>query len=73
MSKIKAENLAKEVMKYLTEYKEYITDEVKEVSKELGQQAKSDLRATTTGAYQGSWSNYSKGWSLSTKTRRRLY
>lgn len=51
MSKIKAENLASDVMKYLMEYKEYITDEVKEVSQDLGKQAKAELRSKTSGAY----------------------
>lgn len=61
MSKsIKADLLEKEVMKYLSEYKEDISDVVEVVSNKVGQEATNELK-TDSPKLTG---DYAKGWRL---------
>ena len=57
-SKVKVDDLAKEIMKGLTEYADLATDSMKKAVKKAGNEVKSDISKnapTRTGKYAKSW------------------
>ena len=58
MSKVKIEDLDKEIMKSLNEYADYAADEMKKAVKESSKAIRKDIQANApvrTGAYAKSW------------------
>ncbi len=58
MGNVKIDNLASEIMKGLTEYKDLATADMKTAVRKAGRTAKQDIQANApkkTGAYSNSW------------------
>ena len=58
MAEVKIKDLASEVLKGLTEYKDLVTDDMKTAVRKAGKSVKNDIRANApkkTGAYSKSW------------------
>ncbi len=58
MAEVKIKDLASEVLKGLTEYKDLVTDDMKAAVRKAGKSVKNDIRANApkkTGAYSKSW------------------
>ncbi len=58
MADVKIKDLATEVLKGLTEYKDLVTDDMKAAVRKAGKSVKDDIRANApkkTGAYSKSW------------------
>lgn len=59
MANVKIDNLADEIMRGLTEYKDLAVDDMKAAVRKAGKSVKSDIQANApkkTGAYSKSWS-----------------
>ena len=59
MANVKIDNLASEIMKGLTEYKDLATSDMKTAVRKAGKSVKKDIQANApkkTGAYSKSWS-----------------
>ena len=72
-NKVTVDNLSSEIMKYLTEYKEDINDEVKEVSDKIIKEAKNELKVISPKAKRNvklkggkvvPAGSYAKSWSI---------
>lgn len=62
--------LNKEVMKYLSEYKEFIEEEVEKIGKNVGKEAMNELKMTSP---RGVKKRYSKGWKTQNSRRKNSF